>query len=130
MRSLFHFFCKQKTAYEMRISDWSSDGCSSDLGQGRTGGRRRSEDPDGPRLSRGRGNRRLDHFHRPQRSEERRVGKGCVSTCRSRWSPYHYKKNKPQTTVVLLAHLLTHPEPQPSHRTTVLVSDALRSHLQ
>src|SRR3546814_16200080 len=28
------------------------------------------------------------------RSEERRVGKGCVSTCRSRWSPYPYKKNK------------------------------------
>src|SRR3546814_20169229 len=27
------------------------------------------------------------------RSEERRVGKECVSTCRSRWSPYH-KKNK------------------------------------
>src|SRR3546814_15108992 len=27
------------------------------------------------------------------RSEERRVGKECVSTCRSRWSPYHYKKN-------------------------------------
>src|SRR3546814_19471219 len=27
-----------------------------------------------------------------QRSEERRVGKECVSTCRSRWSPYHYKK--------------------------------------
>src|SRR3546814_4579311 len=27
----FVFFCKQKTAYEMRISDWSSDGCSSDL---------------------------------------------------------------------------------------------------
>src|SRR3546814_2135116 len=26
------FFCKQKTAYEMRISDWSSDVCSSDLG--------------------------------------------------------------------------------------------------
>src|SRR3546814_7312704 len=25
------FFFKQKTAYEMRISDWSSDGCSSDL---------------------------------------------------------------------------------------------------
>src|SRR3546814_9904549 len=25
-------FCKQKTAYEMRISDWSSDVCSSDLG--------------------------------------------------------------------------------------------------
>src|SRR3546814_15080694 len=27
------------------------------------------------------------------RSEERRVGKECVSTCRSRWSPYHYTKN-------------------------------------
>src|SRR3546814_7317695 len=30
------------------------------------------------------------------RSEERRVGKECVSTCRSRWSPYHYKKKKHQ----------------------------------
>src|SRR3546814_8684869 len=29
------FFFKQKTAYEMRISDWSSDVCSSDLGSGR-----------------------------------------------------------------------------------------------
>src|SRR3546814_18510672 len=27
-------------------------------------------------------------------TEERRVGKECVSTCRSRWSPYHYKKKK------------------------------------
>src|SRR3546814_7362429 len=27
-----------------------------------------------------------------QRSEERRVGKECVSTCRSRWSPHHYKR--------------------------------------
>src|SRR3546814_21010359 len=27
------------------------------------------------------------------RSEERRVGKECVSTCRSWWSPYHYKQN-------------------------------------
>src|SRR3546814_1061843 len=32
--SLFFFFFKQKTAYEMRISDWSSDVCSSDLGLG------------------------------------------------------------------------------------------------
>src|SRR3546814_19918154 len=35
------------------------------------------------------------------RSEERRVGKECVSTCRSRWSPDHYnkkkKKKKPHT---------------------------------
>src|SRR3546814_11214787 len=30
----FFFFCKQKTAYEMRISDWSSDVCSSDLSPG------------------------------------------------------------------------------------------------
>src|SRR3546814_20958270 len=29
-----------------------------------------------------------------QRSEERRVGKACVSTCKSRRSPYHKKKNK------------------------------------
>src|SRR3546814_13729733 len=29
-----------------------------------------------------------------ERSEERRVGKECVSTCRSRWLPYHNKKNK------------------------------------
>src|SRR3546814_20425572 len=27
------------------------------------------------------------------RSEERRVGQACVRTCRSRWSPYHYKKH-------------------------------------
>src|SRR3546814_6053357 len=30
--AFFFFFFKQKTAYEMRISDWSSDVCSSDLG--------------------------------------------------------------------------------------------------
>src|SRR3546814_16232171 len=27
-------------------------------------------------------------------SEERRVGKECVSTCKARWSPYHYKKQE------------------------------------
>src|SRR3546814_18053654 len=31
------------------------------------------------------------------RSEERRVGKECVSTCRSRWSPYPYKKKSTET---------------------------------
>src|SRR3546814_1782094 len=31
MSFLFFFFFKQKTAYEMRMSDWSSDGCPSDL---------------------------------------------------------------------------------------------------
>src|SRR3546814_6593083 len=34
MRCGYFFFFKQKTAYEMRISDWSSDVCSSDLGHG------------------------------------------------------------------------------------------------
>src|SRR3546814_20022616 len=33
----------------------------------------------------------------PTRSEERRVGTECVSTCRSRWSPNHYTKNKHTT---------------------------------
>src|SRR3546814_9769696 len=33
---VFFFFFKQKTAYEMRISDWSSDVCSSDLAGSRT----------------------------------------------------------------------------------------------
>src|SRR3546814_8002366 len=40
----FFFFFKQKTAYEMRISDWSSDVCSSDLSAARV----RSADPDVP----------------------------------------------------------------------------------
>src|SRR3546814_6499313 len=74
------FFFKQKTAYEMRISDWSSDVCSSDL-RARAGSIRGAADEDcatGPRP--------VDS--RPlaaDRSEERRVGKECVSTCRSRW---------------------------------------------
>src|SRR3546814_15434533 len=37
------------------------------------------------------------------RSEERRVGKACGSTCRSRWSPHHSKK-KQQATVSLTRH--------------------------
>src|SRR3546814_8932463 len=93
------FFFKQKTAYEMRISDWSSDVCSSDLlvvmplgyllyGALRSGPPRSDE-----------AHFTLDNlaaiygsirFLQPfLRSEERRVGKECVSTCRSRWSPYH-----------------------------------------
>src|SRR3546814_18049122 len=35
-----------------------------------------------------------DYGYWYKRSEERRVGKECVSTCRYRWSPYHAKKNK------------------------------------
>src|SRR3546814_2527742 len=39
------FFFKQKTAYEMRISDWSSDVCSSDLCADRRGGARQQRGP-------------------------------------------------------------------------------------
>src|SRR3546814_11608985 len=98
----------------MRISDWSSDVCSSDLGLLRrpsTSSRqalwRLAMTVDFFRLS-------LTllgpvpaligitvrpvvplpraasaHLIEDGRSEERRVGKECVSTCRSRWSPYH-----------------------------------------
>src|SRR3546814_12369517 len=38
------------------------------------------------------------------RSEERRVGKECVSTCRSRWSPSHYKKNYNKINMIQGAH--------------------------
>src|SRR3546814_11180914 len=84
------FIFKQKTTYEMRISEWSSNVCSSDL-QGidrlrrdrRSAGRQGELCRDAPAPPSG-GQRR---------SEERRVGKECVSTCRSLWSPYHYKKN-------------------------------------
>src|SRR3546814_3297519 len=91
---MFFFFFKQKTAYELRISDWSSDVCSSDLTWRR---RRRSQKcswwPYLP-LSSSSGLRPSSiMFGVPHslviRSEERRVGKECVSTCRSRWSPYH-----------------------------------------
>src|SRR3546814_14758730 len=41
------------------------------------------------------------------RSEERSVGKECVSTCRSRLSPYHYKK-KQYTRDAISQHSLTH----------------------
>src|SRR3546814_10673391 len=98
--SVLFFFFKQKTAYEMRISDWSSDVCSSDL-----------RFPSARTCSSSRvmasltaldiivlllvggglvfGFLRGFVFEILSRSEERRVGKECVSTCRSRWSPYH-----------------------------------------
>src|SRR3546814_17969870 len=99
----------------MRISDWSSDVCSSDL-------RLRAAAPTLSELAdKGAIVLVLAHFGRPKapapefslaqvvrplasvlgrevryvdwegdrRSEERRVGKECVSTCRSRWSPHH-----------------------------------------
>src|SRR3546814_7413899 len=94
---LFIFFFKQKTAYEMRISDWSSDVCSSDL----LVGVHIREVRHHPQIVKGRREERKlalgCHLYARQalcardvhRSEERRVGKECVSTCRSRWSPYH-----------------------------------------
>src|SRR3546814_18755199 len=107
----------------MRISDWSSDVCSSDLSWNRNVGRtfHLGDVPDDP-LSFTNTDLRLDGslaaagaavrseylvvdssgtrveldaepIARPRpnltRSEERRVGTGCVSTCRSRGSPYH-----------------------------------------
>src|SRR3546814_4184427 len=92
------FFFKQKTAYEMRISDWSSDVCSSDLaGAAQAVGdvledvhHREQRQVLEHHLDVAAVRRHVDH--RPAldpRSEERRVGKECVSTCRSRWSPYH-----------------------------------------
>src|SRR3546814_6378847 len=91
------FFFKQKTAYEMRISDWSSDVCSSDLrvlgvnvdrvtaltfaissALGAVAGALFAMNVNSAQLGMG-----------SARSDERRVGKECVSTCRSRWSPYH-----------------------------------------
>src|SRR3546814_2138383 len=110
----FVFFFKQKTAYEMRISDWSSDVCSSDLHdqlhrpgeRSKEFGRQTSvysagdtaisllpasgEDwqqclhPGTPADV-----HRLGTLAMDDRSEERRVGKEWVSTCRSRWSPLH-----------------------------------------
>src|SRR3546814_13879629 len=99
----------------MRISYWSSDLCSSDLEEiadrllGEVVEVRPLLEPGeqalrievGPIgehdhvvavIGEGLGFQRLDH-QRPVRSEERRVGKECVSTCRSRWSPINYKKN-------------------------------------
>src|SRR3546814_8939044 len=105
-RMFLVLFFKQKTAYEMRISDWSSDVCSSDLSGGAQAAapgavagkgaapsptavkppaassqNRNAVDPDAAKRAKERAKRR--------RSEERRVGKECVSTCRSRWSTYH-----------------------------------------
>src|SRR3546814_11978926 len=110
------FFFKQKTAYEMRISDWSSDVCSSDLGSRCIGlYRRRAAEGAGETHTRygrkplqrlqpaakgacgskiGLAGAQGNRARQGDRSEARRVGKECVSTCRYRWSPYHNKKTK------------------------------------
>src|SRR3546814_7485172 len=110
-------FFKQKTAYEMRISDWSSDVCSSDLLPSerriskrlfRTGEADRCHNR--PPRTRQRQVKIASLFYRrfadqarqqgssflfrQDRSEERRVGKACVITCRSRWSPLHAQNKR------------------------------------
>src|SRR3546814_1904757 len=92
----FFFFFKQKTAYEVRISDWSSDVCSSDLVEMIGVQPAQAGDVDAVpvnhpgMIDQAQDERRLDREgHIASKSEERRVGKECVSTCRSRWSPYH-----------------------------------------
>src|SRR3546814_19233134 len=102
----------------MRISDWSSDVCSSDLAKdvvlrvepadhareadraGGGGSKRAARDAEAREGAEAEDQHgveddvehdREDH-EAQRRSEERRVGKECVSTCRSRWSTYHYKK--------------------------------------
>src|SRR3546814_12895024 len=129
------FFFKQKTAYEMRISDWSSDVCSSDLGRAtslalaargafvwvtdfdlagadrtvqlieETGGRARSFRLDVRLEEDWQEGLALTDSHedaltglvkcggQSMRSEERSVGKECVSQGGSGWSPTHYKKD-------------------------------------
>src|SRR3546814_8819696 len=101
------FFFKQKTAYEMRISDWSSDVCSSDLVVTRlvvpdstwvmVTSAPATGCPSAPRTwpatpaevlcANAGAAARATTRASDSRSEERRVGKECVSTCRSRWSP-------------------------------------------
>src|SRR3546814_14157570 len=100
----------------MRISDWSSDVCSSDLRaeehrasdqqagehappgtrQGALGGGHVDglDDPGAAVVAFG-DDDRVVHLQLAlaRRSEARRVGKECVSTCRSRWSPYHTTNN-------------------------------------
>src|SRR3546814_1579324 len=114
------FFFKQKTAYEMRISDWSSDVCSSDLALVPVHLLLLDRRPDEAAVRTKRpaminaamclriARLAKTHLHpamrthvqrymnlaltvtrHNHRSEERRVGQECVSTCRSRWSPYN-----------------------------------------
>src|SRR3546814_2216281 len=107
------FFFKKNTAYEMRVSDWSSDLCSSVLLLAQvyvelTGGRQIGLDLSLTGTVAGdkgvfpveAGHVAIVRPYRParphaptllelERSEERGVGKGCVSACRYRWSPYH-----------------------------------------
>src|SRR3546814_8402871 len=101
------FFFKQKTAYEMRISDWSLDVCSSDLSEAprARAAKSPSEAPSSRSTSEAHNGRKrpcrqvkqlgsprsstLMAKRLPSKIGRASVGKECVSTCRSRWSPYH-----------------------------------------
>src|SRR3546814_19705414 len=102
---MIFFFFKQKTAYEMRISDWSSDVCSSDLATPLRGERgmiaireflrkpKHRKNPDIPSLASIAPMRR----HRCSLAITRQIGRAScrerVCQCRSLWSPYYYNKN-------------------------------------
>src|SRR3546814_4525834 len=99
----FFFFFKQKTAYEMRISDWSSDVCSSDLSEDLQMG----EIFKHPRFQNFVQQHHTDfnlysayptpffHTNFPTNvSTDSEIGRASCRervcrTCRSRWSPYH-----------------------------------------
>src|SRR3546814_18366185 len=101
-------FFKQKTAYEMRISDWSSDVCSSDLLQVLAfydKWLRDSRNWAGQKMAAGSWHFArwidLDNPESPAddlraRSEERRVGKERVRRRSSRWSTHNKKKSRRQ----------------------------------
>src|SRR3546814_19570177 len=78
------------TAYELRISDWSSDVCSSDL-RSAIPARPTSTTPACTSWTAAAPSAPVSAWS-GTRSEERCVGKECVSTCRSRWWQYHLKK--------------------------------------
>src|SRR3546814_12887327 len=117
---LFLFVFKQKTAYDMRISAWSSDVCCSDLCQS-TWAPLHTTWPAASRILAGSSLPRLAvsstrplrsaavrlslTYERstgcgPIRSDERRVGNDCVSTCRFRLSAYPYNKTTTYTYTI------------------------------
>src|SRR3546814_13282082 len=98
----------------MRISDWSSDVCSSDLavalrldagGIDRRLGKHEVGRIGGCMLAQhvGASGDQPDASAWSTRSEERRVGKECVSTGRSRWSPVHSHKNTNHELIEMLS---------------------------
>src|SRR3546814_8635678 len=99
----FFFFCNQKTAYELRISGWSSDVCSSYLIERLAAVAALHDEKAAPRQLLAEHLQRLaavvDRQHGSNRPLARarlvdKIGRAScrkegVSTCRARWSPYH-----------------------------------------